>query len=211
MRSPIVRTKPLLTVFVMAVVACVVMHRAAACTIFVLTDAKRTLFCNNEDWSNPKTRIWFVPAGKGYLGCAYVGFDDGVEQGGVNTKGLAFDAVAVYNEDWKADPNLRMARGNPLARMLETCATVEEAFAYIHNIRFPWFSAIKILVADKSGSVRAPSRNDDLPLRRFLNWGTIARHNPFSPKLGGMGSEWGARRRLESAIGRGAGGAAQSI
>jgi hypothetical protein len=23
-----------------------------ACTIFVLTDANQTLFCNNEDWSN---------------------------------------------------------------------------------------------------------------------------------------------------------------
>ena len=34
-----------------------------ACTIFVLTDTNRALFCNNEDWSNPRTRIWFVPAG----------------------------------------------------------------------------------------------------------------------------------------------------
>jgi hypothetical protein len=31
-----------------------------ACTIFVLTDTNRALFCNNEDWSNPKTRIWFI-------------------------------------------------------------------------------------------------------------------------------------------------------
>jgi hypothetical protein len=31
-----------------------------ACTIFVLTDTNRALFCNNEDWSNPKTRIWFT-------------------------------------------------------------------------------------------------------------------------------------------------------
>ena len=32
---------------------------ASACTIFVLTDKDRALFCNNEDWSNPNTRIWF--------------------------------------------------------------------------------------------------------------------------------------------------------
>jgi hypothetical protein len=32
-----------------------------ACTIIVLTDTNRALFCNNEDWSNPKTRIWFLP------------------------------------------------------------------------------------------------------------------------------------------------------
>jgi hypothetical protein len=65
-----------------------------ACTIFVLTDRNRALFFNNEDWLNPKTRIWFVPAGDGYFGCAYVGFDDGYAQGGLNTKGLAFDWVA---------------------------------------------------------------------------------------------------------------------
>ncbi len=56
------------------------------CTIFVLTDGARTLFFNNEDWSNPKTQMWFVPAGEGYFGCAYVGFDDCWAQGGVNTE-----------------------------------------------------------------------------------------------------------------------------
>lgn len=51
---------------------------ARACTIFVLTDTNRVLFCNNEDWINPKTRIWFVPAGPTNYGCVYVGFDDGL-------------------------------------------------------------------------------------------------------------------------------------
>jgi hypothetical protein len=36
---------------------------AQACTIFVVSDTNRALFCTNEDWSNPKTRIWFLPAG----------------------------------------------------------------------------------------------------------------------------------------------------
>jgi hypothetical protein len=51
---------------------------AQACTIFVLTDTNRVLFCNNEDWANPMTRIWFVPAREGRYGCAFVGFDDGL-------------------------------------------------------------------------------------------------------------------------------------
>src|ERR1700738_297019 len=29
-----------------------------ACTIFTLTDTNRTLFCNNEDYDTPQTRIW---------------------------------------------------------------------------------------------------------------------------------------------------------
>lgn len=47
-----------------------------ACTICVLTDDRQALFCNNEDWSNPKRRIWFIP-GDGHYGCVYVGFDNG--------------------------------------------------------------------------------------------------------------------------------------
>ena len=42
---------------------------AHACTIFILTDENRALFCNNEDWFNRATRLWFVPAGKDHLGC----------------------------------------------------------------------------------------------------------------------------------------------
>lgn len=57
---------------------------ASACTIFVLTDGTRTLFFNNEDWFNPATRLWFVPAAPDQLGCAFVGFDNGWAQGGVN-------------------------------------------------------------------------------------------------------------------------------
>ena len=84
--------RSLFTLFVF--VTCFAVPRADACTIFVLTDTNHAIFCNNEDWSNPKTRIWFVPAGTNYFGCAYVGFDNGFAQGGLNTEGLAFDWVA---------------------------------------------------------------------------------------------------------------------
>ena len=78
---------------------CVVLvSSASACTIFVLTDTNHALFCNNEDWTDNKTRIWFLPAGGGYHGAAYVGFDNGWAQGGLNTEGLAFDWVAGYEE-----------------------------------------------------------------------------------------------------------------
>jgi len=67
----------LLVPTLLAALATFMVPTADACTVFVLTDAKRVLYCSNEDWSNPKSRIWFVPAGDGYLGCAYVGFDNG--------------------------------------------------------------------------------------------------------------------------------------
>ena len=141
----------LLVPTLLATLAIFAVPNADACTIFVLTDAKRALFCNNEDWSNPKLRIWFVPAGDGHLGCAYVGFDNGWAQGGLNTEGLAFDWVAGPKEEWKPDTDLKVARGNPSARMLEICATVDEAVAFFRKHREPSFAYAKILVADRSG------------------------------------------------------------
>ena len=123
-----------------------------ACTIFVLTDTNRALFCNNEDWVNPKTRIWFTPAHNGHYGCVIVGFDDGIAQGGVNTEGLAFDVVAGYKETLAPDPSVPNIWGNSGRRVLETCATVEEAVAFYRSHRDPGFSRCKMLVADRTGA-----------------------------------------------------------
>ncbi|MBC8096099.1 MAG: hypothetical protein H7Y43_09825 [Akkermansiaceae bacterium] len=125
---------------------------AAACTIFVLTDGDRTLFFNNEDFSNPATRIWFVPAGKNFLGCAYVGFDDGWAQGGVNTAGVAFDWVAGAMTKWEPDAALKPVRGNPAQRMLESCTTVEEGIAFFRQHREPSFARARIMIADRTGA-----------------------------------------------------------
>lgn len=125
---------------------------ARSCTIFVLTDGEHTLFFNNEDFSNAATRLWFVPGGAGFFGCAYVGFDDGWAQGGLNTQGLAFDWVAGPMENWEPEPTLRRVYGNPAARMLETCATVADAVAFFQTHREPGFARARMLVADRSGA-----------------------------------------------------------
>src|SRR5664279_1356402 len=125
---------------------------AQACTIFVLTDANHALFCNSEDWSIFNTRIWFQPAGKGYYGAVYVGFDDGWPQGGLNTEGLAYDWVMFSKEPTqKLEHSLPTTRGPACRRMLETCATVKEAIAFFRTHAEPGFGTSKILVADKTG------------------------------------------------------------
>jgi hypothetical protein len=121
-----------------------------ACTIFVLTNGQRVLFGNNEDWINPKTRIWFVLAGDGYYGCVYVGYDDGWARGGMNTEGLACDWVGGFNENWQADA-ATCVRGDPTERMLESCATVEDAIAFFQKHKESDFMRAKIFVADKNG------------------------------------------------------------
>lgn len=129
-----------------------------ACTIFVLTDASQTLFCNNEDWEDKPTCLWFVPGrqqslfSKKRYGCAYVGFGTRWGQGGMNTEGLAYDWVAGFQASWRRAPEMKSVRGNPAERMLERCATVEQAIAFFQTHWEPSFSYAKILLADRTGT-----------------------------------------------------------
>ncbi|MDN5202275.1 hypothetical protein QQ008_12895 [Fulvivirgaceae bacterium BMA10] len=134
-----------------------------ACTIFVLTDSNGTFFFNNEDYVNPNTRIWFIPAGKDYYGCGFVGYDDGSAQGGINTEGLAFDWYAGKPDDYVTEKHLVTIEGNSSERMLEMCATVDEAIAFYQTYAEPSFARSTILIADKTGaSVIIGSKNGKL-------------------------------------------------
>jgi hypothetical protein len=146
------RLRHLLTLVLVPATLGLAARPARACTIFVLTDANHALFCNNEDWSNTKSRIWFVPAGKEYHGATYVGFDDGVPFGGLNTEGLAYDWVQVSKTPQKWESALPPARGRAAQRMLESCATVKDAVAFYRAYAEPGFATSVILVADKSGA-----------------------------------------------------------
>ena len=125
---------------------------AHACTIFVLTDTNHALFCNNEDWNNTNSRVWFQPAGDGYYGAVYVGFDNGYAMGGLNTEGLAFDWVGGYKEKWEPKPQAKLVRGSSSQRMIETCVTVQDAIAFYRTHDEPGFAGSKILVADRTGA-----------------------------------------------------------
>jgi len=124
---------------------------ALACTVAVLVDGGRVLFCNNEDWSDPQTRLWFVPSATHY-GCAYVGFGNGWGQGGLNTQGLAFDGVAGFREEWEHDGVQPKAPRHSVERMLESCANVEDAIAFYTRYFEPAFAGAKLVVADRSGA-----------------------------------------------------------
>src|SRR5262245_30109664 len=96
--------------FVQAAILMMMAATSEACTVIVMTDGEQVLFCNNEDYSNPTTRMWFIPGGEGRHGCVYVGFDDGWGQGGRNTEGLAFDWVAGFKEKWQRSPGLEAVK-----------------------------------------------------------------------------------------------------
>lgn len=146
-RSHPVRLASLLLAFLLLAA-----RQVQACTIFVLTDAEDALFCNNEDWSNFNTRIWFDPGDASHLGCAVVGYDNGWWQGGLNTSGLAFDWVSGWNEKRGRAPGMESLAGNPKSLMLQTCTSVDQAIGFYRLHWDPSFSHAKILVADRSGA-----------------------------------------------------------
>ncbi|MGO8925387.1 MAG: PDZ domain-containing protein [Limisphaerales bacterium] len=97
-----------------------------ACTIFVLTDTNRALFCNNEDWSDPKTRIWFLPAGDGYYGAVYVGFDHSEADGQRSYRyRLEFQKVTVL-EHLVFDGQNKCVSGGPEALEWKSSANAPE-------------------------------------------------------------------------------------
>ena len=126
--------------------------QCTACTVVVLADASGVLFANNEDSNIFNTRIWFVPESDGRAGCAFVGYDDGWAQGGLNARGLAFDWVVTGPVVWESDAAMKVVNGSASAEMLATCSSVEEAIEFFQSHWEPGFAYARIMVADKSGA-----------------------------------------------------------
>ncbi|HEX3052332.1 MAG TPA: hypothetical protein VHP83_16850 [Aggregatilineaceae bacterium] len=95
------------------------------CTVFYAADEGIALGGNNEDFWNPFTKMWFVPAETGSYGRMYVGFDDFSLQGGMNDQGLFFDGLAVKDVRVPVDPTKETYNGNLVDKAMAECATVD--------------------------------------------------------------------------------------
>ncbi len=63
-------------IFFVVLVVAYTSNIANACTIFTVCHGDVVLFGNNEDYTNPKTHYWVIPAEEGKYGGVYFGFDD---------------------------------------------------------------------------------------------------------------------------------------
>ena len=122
-----------------------------------------------------------MPASSAKHGCAFLGFDDGWGQNGLNDQGLAFGWVAGFKEQWQRNPQLKTVHGNPSHRMLESCSTVDEAIAFYQNNWEESFAYGQLLVADRNGSSAVLRAKD----------GRL--HVPAIQKSQGIGHRFGLR------------------
>lgn len=126
---------------------------AAACTGFCAKSKNTILVGNNEDWGNPRARIWFVPGEKGAYGRVYVGFNDGSPQGGMNEQGLFFDGFATPRLEVAPTPDREMYFGSVAGKALAECATVDEVVRLFDKYTRP--DRAIFLFADRNGDAVA--------------------------------------------------------
>lgn len=128
---------------------------ANPCSAFVVTGDGRVLFANNEDYLDPDTYAWFVPAKDGRHGAMYLGYSNGFPQGGMNDAGLAFDGFATDPHPMTQQDGKEAYASNTslLADVMETCATVDEVVAFFERIDLrPILTHAMLFYADASGA-----------------------------------------------------------
>jgi uncharacterized protein (TIGR03435 family) len=132
---------------------------ALACTAFCAEGAGQVLVGNNEDWNNPHTKIWFVPAKPGSFGRVYVGFDDLTPQGGMNEHGLWFDGFAAPPISAAGPVDLPSFPGNIVDTAMAECRTVEDVVRLFSRYNRNFLAEGILMFADASGDAVSIERN----------------------------------------------------
>lgn len=135
-----------------------------SCTIFTVSNGETILFGNNEDYTNPKTFFWVVPAGNGNYGGVYFGFDNLWAQGGINEKGLCYDWNALPAAELNKHPERQPFVAKKIgfgAWVLNRCATVEEAIELAKKYSLGSKLKAQIHFADATGDAVVISTGPD--------------------------------------------------
>lgn len=122
-----------------------------ACTIFSINLNGKVLVGNNEDfWYSVDASMWFVPASKQSYGRVLFGWDK-FAQGGMNDKGLFFDAAATPISKMPVFPNKPTFKGNIGEEVLAKCSTVEQAIKLIESYNIPYQINGHLMFVDSKG------------------------------------------------------------
>lgn len=180
------------------------------CTVFTASVGDSVLFGNNEDVGYKEATVWFVPATEEIHGFVYFGFHDYPVQnghfpmGGMNEKGLCFDITSVpetmiplpetteealqYIENYFQHSSMITLNGGVFGeKILETCASVEEAIEYIEQYPLLFYGDYQYLFADRTGDsmVLCPSPDGQMKvIRKEGMYQVITNFNIITPELG---------------------------
>jgi hypothetical protein len=111
------------------------------CTTIYASDGQTVLAGNNEDFNDPLTRVWFIPASSGKYGRVYFGYDDYIPQGGLNDQGVFFDELALEYKPTPLTDQLPPYPGGSLSfvdHILATSANVQDVI----DLRTQWYRPV---------------------------------------------------------------------
>lgn len=141
-------------------------HIPGSCTIFSVSRGESVFFGNNEDWKDPNTYYWVEPPEAGGYGVLCFGFDNLYPQGGINEKGLAFDANALPKITMKKNPEgIKPYRAIINTIIMHKCATVSEAIETAGS--YDWSQCYggrldgQFMLADPSGDAVVVGADED--------------------------------------------------
>lgn len=124
---------------------------AHSCTAFLATDEEVVLAGNNEDYVNPQTKVWFVPAGDGRVGRIYFGFDNLYPQGGMNEHGLFFDGFATAPRKVVRSTDKPTFVGALIDTVMAECATVEDVLVVFEKYNLEFMEHAMLIFGDVTG------------------------------------------------------------
>ncbi len=161
------------------------------CTFFMSTLKGITFFGNNEDFSDEKTNVWFIPAQDGKFGYMYFSYDNGWPQGGMNDRGLCFDGASTPKVNLKFAPEKKNYRGYLPDKIMGKCKTVEDVIAVIREFKFSGLRGQgQLLFADAAGGaviLGGPDENGDLDIiRKDRDIMVLTNFFPNHPDMGGF-------------------------
>jgi tetratricopeptide (TPR) repeat protein len=123
---------------------------SSGCTIVTMARGGQVLVGNNEDWTDPRTKMWIIPATDDQYGRVVFGFAGSFIQGGINQHGLFLDANALAPTGWQRDPAKPVFEENINDYILAHCATVDDAIAFFNHYSV-YLGGGKFVIADARG------------------------------------------------------------
>ena len=161
-----------------------------ACFIMFLTDRKKILIANHEDWYARDAEVTFVPASPRKMGLLYFDFaSEGTPQGGMNTAGIFFDGTRTPNAPYADNLHKIDCKCYIWKKILSECSNVDQAISYVSKYKIPEIEDVHILFVDKQGhSAIVGVYDKKLQIHRNThNYQLLTNFNISNPSYGGEG------------------------
>lgn len=128
---------------------------ANPCSIFSCRTEAGVFFSANEDWTATDPVFQTHPeknGAYGYIVFGWASYMPRYVQAGVNSEGLCFDWAVVPKQPYTATPGVETLPLDATIDILKTCATVDQAVAYIERRNFPNLASEHLFLADRKGA-----------------------------------------------------------